>query len=311
MRQIASPAGALRGQPAQAGRYPMNRDRARRTVWVAGRGLTCYSAPHIQTDDMGETIVDATWLQIVLILASGLVAGFVNALAGGGSFLTLAALEFAGLSAATANGTNRVAVLVQNVFAVLGFHSKGVFDYRASMRYALPSVLGSVVGALVVVRLDERIFHRALAVAMLVMLVTLVFDTDKWIKEKRAGAGPISLWIVYPAFFLVGFYGGAIQAGVGFFLIAALVAVAGLDLVRTNSMKEFIIGLFTVVALLVFVLQGHVTWLLGAVLSIGNATGAWVASRMAVTRGEKLVKGVLIVTLAIMVVRYLEIIPGF
>jgi uncharacterized protein len=267
--------------------------------------------PAPQLDITGGRVVDASLLQIVLILASGLVAGFVNALAGGGSFLTLAALEFAGLSAVMANGTNRVAVLVQNISAVLGFRSRGVFDYRASMGYALPSVLGSVVGALVVVRLDERIFHRALAVAMLVMLITLVFDADAWIKKKRAGAGPISPWVVYPAFFLVGFYGGAIQAGVGFFLIAALVAVAGLDLVRTNSMKVFIIGLFTVVALLVFVVQGHVAWLLGAVLSIGNATGAWVASRMAVTRGEKLVKGVLIVMLAIMAAGYLGIIPGF
>lgn len=255
--------------------------------------------------------LDATWLQITLILVSGLVAGFVNSLAGGGSFLTLAALEFAGLTAVAANGTNRIAVLVQNISAVLGFRSKGVFDYRASMRFALPSVMGSVAGALVVVQLDERIFHRALAVAMLVMLVTLVFDTDRWIKEKRAGLGPISPWIVYPVFFAVGFYGGAIQAGVGFFMIAALVAVAGLDLVRTNSMKVFIGGLFTVVALLVFISQGQVVWLLGVVLSVGNAAGAWVASRMAVTRGEKLVKGVLIVMLVIMTVRYLEIIPGF
>lgn len=255
--------------------------------------------------------MDATWLQIVLILTSGLVAGFVNALAGGGSFLTLAALEFAGLSAVLANGTNRVAVLVQNIAAVMGFRSKGAFDHRLSMGYALPSVLGAVAGALVVVRLDERIFHRALAAAMLVMLITLVFDTEKWIKEKRAGAGPISAWIVFPVFFFVGFYGGAIQAGVGFFLIAALIAVAGLDLVQTNSMKVFIVGVFTLVALLVFVLQGHVAWLLAAVLSIGNATGAWIASRMAVSRGDRLVKGVLIVMLAVMTVRYLEIIPGF
>lgn len=255
--------------------------------------------------------MEASLLQITLILISGLVAGFVNALAGGGSFLTLAALEFAGLTPASANGTNRVAVLVQNIAAVAGFRSKGVFDHRMSMGYALPSVFGSILGALVVVQLDERIFHRALAVAMLVMLVTLVFDVEKWIKDKRAGKGPVSPWIVIPVFFAVGFYGGAIQAGVGFFLIAALVAIAGLDLVRTNGMKVFIAGLFTVVALVVFIVQGQVVWLLGAVLSVGNAVGAWVASRMAASRGDRLVKGVLIVMLAVMAVRYLEIIPGF
>jgi len=255
--------------------------------------------------------VGTSWLQIVVIVVSGLVAGFVNALAGGGSFLTLAALEFAGLPAVLANGTNRVAVLVQNIAAVLGFRSKGVFDWRASLPFALPSVLGSAVGALVVVQLYERVLHRALAVAMVVMLITLVFDVDRWIREKRAGAGPVSLWIVYPVFFLVGFYGGAIQAGVGFFVIAALVAIAGLDLVTTNSMKVLIVGLFTLVALLVFIAQGQVSWLLGILLSVGNAAGAWVSSRMSVSHGEKLVKGVLIVMLAVMAVRYLEIIPGF
>ena len=253
---------------------------------------------------------ETTWLQIVVILAAGLVAGFVNALAGGGSFLTLVALEFAGLPASMANGTNRVAVLVQNVAAVLGFKSKGLSDFKLSLQLGLPAFLGSIVGAYVVIDLPTAIFHRILAAAMLVMLVTLVLDPKKLLHKRPRRMTPARRWLGYLVFFAVGFYGGAIQAGVGFFLIAALVFFAGLDLVRTNSHKVFIIGLFTLFALLMFVLRGQVHWVLGLVLSAGNAAGAWIASRLAVEKGEKLVKIVLGVMLTVVSLQYLGVLPG-
>lgn len=254
---------------------------------------------------------DISLLQIVTVLGAGLLAGFVNTMAGGGSFITLVALEFAGLPSTMANGTNRVAIEVQNIMAILGFKSKGVSDFKLSLQFAIPALLGAIVGAYVIIDLPEVVFHRVLAVAMILMLLTIVFDTKKWLKERQFEMTPKRRWIAYLVFFAVGFYGGAIQAGVGFLLIAALVLVAGQDLVRTNSHKVFIVGFYTLFVLLLFALRGQVNWLIGLFLSIGNGVGAWIASRMAVARGDRVVKAVLGVMLAIMAVRYLDIIPGF
>lgn len=250
-------------------------------------------------------------MQIMAVLAAGLVAGFVNTLAGGGSFLTLVALQYAGLSGVMANGTNRVAIAVQTLTAVLGFRSQGVHDLRLSLRFAIPTLLGAILGATVVIDLPEVAFRRALAVAMLFMLVIVVFDLKGRLGNRQAEMAPRRWWLIFPIFFAVGFYGGAIQAGVGFLLITALVLFAGQDLVHAVSHVAFIVATYTLVVLALFASKGQVNWVLGLVLSAGNATGAWVASRMAVANGDRIVRVVLGIMLALMAVRYLDLIPGF
>jgi len=252
-----------------------------------------------------------TLVQIAAILAAGFVAGFVNALAGGGSFLSLAALELAGLSPALANGTNRVALVIESVLAFFGFRSKGISDLRQSVQFAIPALLGAIVGAYIVIELPTVIFHRALAVAMLIMLVTIVFNPGRWLQQRQVAMTPRRRLLAYPVFFLIGVYGGAIQAGVGFFLMAALVLLAGLDLVRTNSHKAVIVGVYTFFALGMFAWRGQVHWALGLVLAVGNGSGAWIAGRLAAERGERMVRLVLGAVLTLLALRYLGILTLF
>lgn len=254
--------------------------------------------------------MDATLLPLVVVLLAGALAGFINTMAGGGSFLTIAALEMAGLPAAMANGTNRVAIIIQNIMAVLGFRSKGVADYELSLHFAIPALLGAILGASIVIDSPKEVFHRIMGVAMLVMLAILVFNPKKWLGERQVELTKKRRLISYPVFFVVGIYGGAIQAGVGFLLIASLVMVAGLDLVKTNSHKVFIVGVYTLFALLMFALRGQVDWLMGLVLALGNGTGAWVASRLAAEKGERIVRVILGLSLLLLSLRYLGLIPG-
>lgn len=258
-----------------------------------------------------EAKVSVSLVQIVIILGAGLVAGFINTMAGGGSFLTLAALEFAGLPSAMANGTNRVAVEAGTILSALGFRSKGISNPRLSLQFAIPALLGAVLGAYLVIDLPKAVFHKVLAVAMLLMLAILILNPKKWLKRGEVDFSGSRRLLGYLVFFIVGIYGGAIQAGVGFLLIGSLVLVAGLDLVRTNSHKVFIVGTYTLFALLMFALRGQVNWLMGLVLSVGNGAGSWIASRLAAEKGEKVVRIVLGLALAVLSVRYLGIIPGF
>ncbi|MHB1294892.1 MAG: sulfite exporter TauE/SafE family protein [Anaerolineae bacterium] len=254
-------------------------------------------------------MADLDILKLLLVFASGLAAGFVNILAGGGSFLTLAALEMLGLPTAMANGTNRVAIAVESASAMAGFRSKGFRHWREALALAAPTLAGSLLGAYLVIDLPAQTFQRVLGVAMLGMLGSMLVEPRSWLRPRGAVLAGRRRWLTYAALFGVGVYGGAIQAGVGFMLIAALVLGAGLDLVRTAAYKAVIVGVFTLAALAVFVAGGQVNWLVGGVLALGNGLGGWIASRMAVERGERFVRVAMMVVLAILALRYLGLLP--
>lgn len=117
--------------------------------------------------------------QLALLLGVGCVAGFLNVLAGGGSLLTLPAMIFLGLPPSTANGTNRIAILAQNVAAVAGFRKKGFSDFPLSLRLAAFGVPGAVAGAIVAIRIDPDWFKRLLALIMIAVLVTVLWPRKR------------------------------------------------------------------------------------------------------------------------------------
>ena len=233
--------------------------------------------------------------QIPLMLVTGAFAGFLNIVAGGGSLLTLPLLRFLGLAAPMANGTNRVAIVIQNATGIAGFRRKGVSDFRYSALLAAPAVFGAWIGAEIANRIADRAFDRILASIMIAVLILTVFNPTKKLKGGGENLSALRKTVSMVVFFFVGVYGGFIQAGVGFLIIPALTVINGFDLVRTNAIKIFVVFFYTIVALGAFVKEGNVHWSLGFTLAIGNATGAWFGSHWSVDKGEKWIKIVLVV----------------
>jgi uncharacterized membrane protein YfcA len=238
------------------------------------------------------------WYLYPAVVAAGLVCGFINTLAGSGSVISLFILIFLGLPANVANGTNRVAILLQNVVGVGSFRQQGVLDTRRGLILAIPAVIGSLIGARIAVNLDEELMRKAIGALMIVILVVLFVQPNRWLvgRKERADWHP-GVW-QYLVLFAIGMYGGFIQVGVGIFLLTGLVLGAGYDLVRANAVKVLIILCFTITALAVFVLDRQVHWGIGLLLALGNMSGAWIASRMAVKRGANFVRWLLIVVVA-------------
>jgi len=246
--------------------------------------------------------------RLVLLFGVGLVSGFVNVLAGGGSFLTLPALIFLGLPPVTANGTNRIGILIQNVGATWAFRRRGVFPAGLAAVLSLPALAGAFLGARFAVEMGDEAFRRTLAVLMLA--VTLLMIRGRAVRpgvfpeSGLRGLGAARTAGLLGAFFGVGLYGGFVQAGVGFFVIAALSA-AGLDLVRTNAVKLIVILVLTLPALAVFVSSGRVAWPVGLLLGLGNFLGAQLSVRMAVRRGHGWIRHVVTATVILMALRLL------
>ena len=244
------------------------------------------------------------WLILCLVPVTGFIAGFINTLAGSGSLITLPVLILLGLPANVANGTNRVGILIQNIVAVATFRRHGRLADQRPAPLIIPSVIGAVLGAQLAVNLDETLLRRTIAGLMIFMLILVIARPRRWL-EAHDGEPALSYPWRFVIFFAIGAYGGFIQAGVGFFLLAGLVLGAGYSLVGSNAIKNLIVLFFTVAALAVFVWNDQVRWGLGLLLAAGNACGAWIAARMAIARGAPFVRWALIVILTLASVQML------
>jgi len=225
--------------------------------------------------------------------------GFINTLAGGGSIISLSVLMMLGLPAGVANGTNRIAIAIQTLTATSSFRQQKVLDTKKAIQLSIPAVIGSLIGAWIAVDINEDIFEKAIGVIMLFMLVFILYKPEKYIYGRADVASKPFTWKTYIIFFLIGIYGGFIHLGVGYFLLAGIVLGAGLDLVKANAIKVFIVLLYTPFTLMVFLFNGQVNWKFGLIMSIGNVIGAIVASRLAVSKGVVFVKWVIVVVILI------------
>jgi len=248
------------------------------------------------------------WYIYIAVVAAGFAAGFINTLAGSGSLITLPLLIFLGLPANVANGTNRIAILLQNVVSVSSFRRQRVLDLRRGLMLAAPAVIGGIIGAQIAVSLDEEMIRRVIGVLMVVMLVVMVVRPKRWLSGRPESLSERPGLMQLLIFFGIGAYGGFIQVGVGVFLLAGLVLSAGYDLVRANAVKVLIILCFTALALVVFVINKQVDWFVGLILAMGNMTGAWVAARMAVKRGAGFVRWLLMAVVIVSAVVFLGLI---
>jgi uncharacterized membrane protein YfcA len=239
------------------------------------------------------------WYIYLIIIGAGFIAGFINTLAGSGSLVTLPVLIFIGLPANIANGTNRVAILLQNVVGVSGFRQQKMLDARGGLMLTVPAIIGAIIGAQIAVNLNEVIMQRTIGALMVVMLVVILIRPKRWLEGQPSLERQRLNWQQWLVFFLIGLYGGFIQAGVGIFLLAGLVLSAGYDLVRANAVKVLIVLGFTIFAMAVFVLNKQVVWSVGLILAVGNMLGAWVATRVAVKRGADFVRWLLIAVVAV------------
>lgn len=235
-----------------------------------------------------------SFLEGMLLVLAGTFAGFVNTIAGGGSLVVVPLLIFMGLPSSEANGSNRVAILIQTFFSVAGFRSKGVFVFPFVLWVAAPAILGAILGSKIAVDISDQLFNRILAIVMIVVMGITVFKPS--LKElKEVNLSKKNIWISVIVFFFIGIYGGFIQAGIGFLMIAALTTIHHFDMARTNSIKVFVAFSYTIAAVIVFYLEGKIRWEYGLTLALGNSIGAWVGSRWSVGKSDRLIRMILLV----------------
>ena len=239
-------------------------------------------------------------MELLLLVICGVATGFLNTMAGGGSMLSVPVMIFLGVPGTVANGTMRIAILMQNISAVWAFYRQGIANFTLSLSLAACTIPGTLVGAWLAAQIPNDNFNAVLAIIMVIVLLIMAFPQKKILNENqrpsrnRLIAGHICM-------LAIGFWGGFIHIGVGFLLMPALNRVMQLDLITTNAHKVFIVLCYTVVAILVFASQLELIWSYGLSLGIGTMIGAWLAANMQIKHGIGPIK----ITLNIVIVAFI------
>lgn len=254
--------------------------------------------------------MDLNWIHFIILITSGLLVGFINTLAGGGTIISLSVFMLFGLPPNVANGTNRIAVLLQNTTAVINFSKKKLIEWPKAIRLAIPVIGGSVAGAILANLISNSYFHYFFGAVILFSGVMLLIQPGRWLEEKKDLIGkPLRAWH-YILFFLIGIYGGFIHIAVGYMILTALVLGTGNELVKANAMKNFLVLSYIPFTILIFGLQGNIDWELGLIHSIGNIIGAQIASSFAIRKGGRLIRYMMLLLIIVVLFQLFGIIDA-
>lgn len=233
---------------------------------------------------------------VSLLVSMGFIAGIINTMAGGGSNLTIPALMVMGLPADIANATNRVSVFFQSLTAAKGFNKHGKLDIPDLKKIVGVTLIGGLFGALSASYMPAGLLKPTLLIAMITMAGIIVFKPA--VVAPPEGTRPLFIsesQSSIPMLLLAGFYGGFVQAGVGFILIAAIAGSLRYDLVRSNALKIVCTLGFTAVALAVFIINDQILWVPGLILAVGSIAGAHIAVKITINLSQKALKWILFV----------------
>ena len=237
------------------------------------------------------TVADAIFLFI-----AGFLSGVVNAIAGGGTFLTFGAMTLIGLPPIVANATSSITQFPGYVTSTLSYAKEIRADWKEAVLLGVLSLIGGLAGAMLLLSLSNPSF-RAL-VPWLLLAATAIFAAGPYLKPKTLSPekpiSPLGLGLQ----FITSIYGGFFGAGMGIMTLAVLGLTKGGDYHRLNALKNFVAVVIAAMAIVVFASGGVVGWPQAAVMvpagAIGGYAGVWAARRVPqpVIRGLVVVVGI-------------------
>ncbi len=238
-----------------------------------------------------------------VLFALALLAGLVDAIAGGGGLITVPALLWAGLPPVTALATNKAQAVFGSFTAAANFVHKGAVDLRRAAFSVVCTFAGAAAGAWSVQHLGGDLLAWIIPVLLIAFAVYFLFsprvsDLDS---HRRMGEGGFALAIGTG----VGFYDGFFGPGTGTFFAMGFVALLGYNLRRATAHSKLLNFTSNLAALLFFLPGGQVIWSIGLVMGAGQLMGAWIGSHLVLRHGTRLVRPVLVVVSLAVSVRLL------
>jgi uncharacterized membrane protein YfcA len=239
----------------------------------------------------------------IILIISGLLVGFINTLAGGATVISLSVFNWLGLPFTIANGTNRLAIILQTLSSNAVYFKKKVIPYRSIWPQAIVIAIGSLIGAFFAVNVNEQFFRYALMIVLVIMIFSMFINPNSWTKGKENDENfKRNNWLTNLIFVIIGLYGGFIHVGVGYYILFASIYLMGFDLKKANAVKNFLVMFYISISFVVYVFNGMVNWEYGLVHGIGNIIGAQIAARLSINKSLNFVKILIIIIMIIILI---------
>lgn len=217
-------------------------------------------------------------LDFVFLILGGVLAGIINTLAGNGSVITLSlCTELIGLNPSVANGTNRLGVLTQSISGAATLYKNKKLILNNTWPAMITVIIGAIFGIGLAIIIDESSFKKLYPWFLLFIFIVLLLKPEKWIHEQKEIKAIYPVYI-YPILFIIGVYGGLIQLGVGVFFLATMIMLGQHPWSSANNAKIVVVGIFTVIAVIVFGFTGYIHLSTAIALAIGQTLGAWIGA---------------------------------
>jgi uncharacterized protein len=233
-------------------------------------------------------MADAMTMTYVILFIAALWAGAQNALAGGGTFITLPALMLTGMSALSANITSTIALFPGQIASTWGGRghvtSVGGLSFKALV---ILSFVGGILGAILLLVTPSPIFARM--VPWLVLFATAIFAYGSFMPRKAEKPPVLNKWGAAASQFAISVYGGYFGGGIGFLMLAALTA-AGLSIRSASANKNVLAGVMNASAVAIFMFSPQVYWLPCAIACVGAAIGGWIGGHIVSRINEKILR---------------------
>lgn len=234
---------------------------------------------------------------LLLLALAGLVAGVLNAVAGGGSLVTFPALVLVGLPPLAANVTNSVAVWPGYIGTMLGYRAELAGQRGRVLGLAVTALLGGGTGAALLLTTPASVFEAVVPVLVIGASVLLAVQTvvTRWVQGLPGSAGGHRSPLLHVALFLAAVYGGYFGGALGVILLAVLAVFLADPLQRLNALKSVMSFLVSTVALVAFALFGPVDWLSVAVIAPASLLGGYFGARVARRLNATVLRAVVVV----------------
>jgi len=240
---------------------------------------------------------------LALLFFAAVAAGFVDAIAGGGGLITVPVLLAAGVNPVAAIATNKIQGSFGTAAATWTFWRKGLIDFRLLKWPLLFTVIGAALGAIVVTFVDTSWLMVLLPVLLAGIALYFLFGPKASDEDVHARLTPFAFGLVAGG---IGFYDGFFGPGTGSFFALAFVTLMGMGLTRATANTKALNFTSNIVSVVVFAIGGHVLWLVGLMMAVGQVAGGWLGSHAAMRFGTKIIRPLLVVICLGMVVKLLS-----
>ena len=226
--------------------------------------------------------------EYIILIISGIFAGYINIFAGNGSIFTLSSQILLGIPINIANGTNRVGTVIQCLVGI--YHMKKYNKFKnllkQSLFYVIPTLIGGIIGAKIATEIDTNYFEKIVCFIMIILLIIILTKPKIWLRLESLERKK-NILLNFFIFFIIGIHAGFIQIGMGILLISNLVIVNKYNLTESNIIKILITTFLLIPITLYYAINKQIFYFPALFLSFGQGIGSWLASKYAFVNSKK------------------------